>query len=203
MRLSRFLFFMALLAVFLMPILSFPRMSSAQEMSAQDKQMMEMMMKYGTPGKNHEVLKKFAGNWDVEIKSWQKPGDQPMMSKGSMKAELLFEGRYVKCDFEGMMMGQKFMGLEIVGYDLYQNKYVTFWIDSMSTAFLQTSGTLDASGMVLTETGSSPNPMTGGMEKLKNMTTFMPDGKIKFEMIMFMPDGKEFKSMEILYIKKM
>ncbi len=202
MRSSRFLFFVALLAVFLMP-LSYPRMSSAQEMSAQDKQMMEMMMKYGTPGKNHELLKKFVGNWDVEIKSWQKPGEQPMTSKGSMKADLLFGGRYVKCDFEGMMMGQMFTGLEIVGYDLFQNKYVTFWIDSMSTAFLQTSGTLDASGMVLTETGSTPNPMTGGMEKLKNVTTFMPDGKIKFEMIMFMPDGKEFKSMEILYTKKM
>ena len=47
-------------------------------------------------------------------------------------------------------------------------------------------------GNVLTETGTSPDPMTDGktMQKYKNVTTFMGDGKYKFEMFMVMPDGK-------------
>jgi len=95
------------------------------------------------------------------------------------------------------------LGLEIVGYDLYQNKYVTFWIDSMSTNFFLTTGTLDMSSKVLTDTGNWPDPMTGGMTKVKNVTTFIQEGKYKFEMYMIMPDGKEFKSMELLATRKM
>lgn len=201
---ARFLFLAAMIAVFLVLILAVPGMSSAQEMSDQDKKMMEMVMKYGTPGKSHELLKNFVGNWDVEMKSWSKPGGEPMKSKGSEKNELIFDGRFVKCQFEATMMGMEFMGLEIIGYDLYQNKYVTFWIDNMSTSFVQTSGMLDPSGKVLTETGEWPDPMTEGkkMQKVKNVTTFMEDGKFKFEMFMIMPDGTEFKSMEFLATRK-
>jgi len=128
-----------------------------------------------------------------------------MMSKGSSKNELLFDGRYLKSQYEGTMGEQKFRDLEIIGYDLYQNKYVTFWIDDMSTGFVWTTGVLDASGKILTEMGAWPDPMTEGkqMQKVKNVTTFMEDGKYKFEMFMVMPDGKEVKTMELLATRKM
>ena len=54
---------------------------------------------------------------------------------GTMKNELIFDGRYVKCTFDAMMGGMNDMGLEIIGYDLFKNKYVTFWIDNWSTGF--------------------------------------------------------------------
>src|SRR4030042_878044 len=95
MRSARFLFLAAFIAVFLILTLAIPAASSAQEMSDQDKKMMEMMMKYGTPGKNHEILKKYVGDWDVETKSWPTPGAEPMTGKGSMNNELIFDGRSV------------------------------------------------------------------------------------------------------------
>jgi hypothetical protein len=173
-------------------------------MSDQDKKMMEMVMKYGTPGKSHELLKKFVGDWNVDMRMWAKPESEPMTTTGTMKNELILDGRFVKCTFEAMMMGMKFAGLEIVGYDLFKNMYVTFWIDSMSTGFLFTSGKLDASGKVLTDTGEYPDAMTEGktMQKVKNVTTFIEDGKIKFEMFMVSPDGKEVKSMEYTATRK-
>jgi hypothetical protein len=205
MRRVRFLAIAALIAVFLIPILAVPGTSSAQEMSAQEKQMMEMTMKYGTPGKNHELLKKFVGDWTADMKMWSQPGAEPMTSSGTIKNELIFDGRFVKCKFESTMMGMKFSGLEIIGYDLFKKKYATFWIDNMSTAFAFFSGTLDASGKVLTETGEYPDPMTDGKttQKVKNVTTFMEDGKFKFEMFMVMPDGKEVKNMEFTATRKM
>lgn len=182
--------------------------SGAQQMSGQekpmmDKQMMDMMMKYGMPGKNHEFLKKYVGGWDIEVKNWAAPGAEPMMSRASETFQLIFDGRFVEGQFDGMMMGQGFKGRQIVGYDLYQNKCVSFWIDSMSTAFFLTSGMLNAAGNVMTETGTWPNPMTGGSQKVKFVTTFMPDGKYTFEMFMSAPDGKEFKSMELRGTRKM
>ena len=73
----------------------------------------------------------------------------------------------------------------------------------MGTGFFMTSGMLDASGMVLTETGTMPDMISGGMQKVRDVTTFMPDGSYRFEMFMFMPDGKEFRSMELVAKKKM
>jgi len=216
MKPRRFLILAGTTAVFLGAILAGPRTASArqmsdqqkkmmEQMSDQDKKMMEMMTKYGTPAKQHEMLKKYVGEWDVETKAWPNPGAEPVAGKGMEKNELIFDGRYVKCQFEGAMMGMKFRGLEIIGYDLLKNKYIAFWIDNMSTGFLTTTGTLDASGKVLTDTGEYPDPMSAGkkMQKVKNVTTFMEDGKFKFEMFMIGADGKEVKSFEIIATRKM
>jgi hypothetical protein len=183
-----------------------PAIASTQgqkEMSEQDKKMMEQMMKYGTPGKEHELLKKYVGEWDVDIATYQDPA-KPEMSKGTMKNMLILDGRYLKCDFEGMMGGMAAKGLEIIGYDLFKKEYTTFWIDSWSTAFTLTHGTLDTAGKVLTETGEFPDAMTDGktLQKVKNVTTFMDDGSYKFEMYMVMPDGKEMKGMELVCKRK-
>ncbi len=182
--------------------------SGAQQMSGQekpmmDKQMMDMMMKYGMPGKNHEFLKKYVGTWDIEVKNWAAPGAEPMMSKATQKNQLIFDGRFLEGQFDGMMMGQGFKGRQIIGYDLFQNKYVSFWIDSMSTTFYLTTGTLNAAGNAMTETGTWPDAMTGGTRKVKIVTTFMMDGMYTFEMFMFTPDGKEFKSMQLTGTRKM
>lgn len=159
-------------------------------------------MDVGQPGKNHELLKKYVGVWDVDAKGWMRPGEEPVVSKASQRNELIFDGRYILSRFEGRMMGRKTEGLEVIGYDLVQNEYVTFWIDNMSTYFFTSHGTLDASGKVLAETGTAPDPKTGGAQKVKNVTTFLEDGKYKFEMFMVAPDGGEFKTMELLATRK-
>ena len=206
MKLSRFLLLAAVITgVNILLIQALPSVVGDQEMSAQEKKMMEQMMKYGTPDKNHELLKKYVGDWDVDISTWQDPMAKPQTSKGTMKNMLILEGRYLESHFEGMMGGMKFQGLEVIGYDLFKKMYTTFWIDSMSTAFLVTTGTLNMAGNVLTETGMSPDPMTDGktMQKFRNVTTFISDGKYKFEMFMVMPDGKETKGMELVCTRKM
>ena len=178
--------------------------ASAQEktMTPEMKQMMEMMEKYGAPGKEHEYLKKYAGTWDIEMKSWEKPEAEPMVSQGTMKGEILFGGRYLKTAFESTMMGMPFKGMQLVGYDLFQKKYVTVWIDNMSTAFAPTTGMLDMAGKVLTETGVWPDPSTGGTSKVKIVTTWLADGKYKFEMFMVGPDGRDMKWMEMNAARK-
>jgi hypothetical protein len=205
MRMKHLVVLAVLLAAFCLALAyAIPQQTTGQQMSDQDKKMMDQMMKYGTPGKHHEFLKKYVGDWDAEVKLWQNPAAEPMISKGTIKNQLIFDGRFVKGDFEAMMGGMRSMGLEVIGYDLFKNMYTTFWIDSWSTASVTTTGTLDSSGMVLTETGMYPDAMTDGktMQKIKNVTTFLGDGRYKFEMFMVTPDGKEAKSMEFVCTRK-
>ncbi len=206
MKIKKFVLWAVLITgVNILLIQALPNMFVQQEMSADQKKMMEQMMKYGSPGPEHELLKKYVGEWDVDISSWQDPAAKPEKSRGTMKNTLIFEGRYLKSGFEGSMGSMKFQGLEIIGYDLLKKMYTTFWVDNLSTSFMVTTGTLDAAGNVLTETGTFPDPMTDGktMQRVRNVTTFLADGKYKFEMYMVMPDGKEMKGMELVCTRKM
>jgi hypothetical protein len=192
------------LAALLIACLAAPFASAGgQQKAMTQQQMMDQMMKYATPVKEHEYLKKYVGAWDAEVKSWEDPAAAPMTQKANMKGELIFGGRFVKCSFDGTMMGQPFSGLQIIGYDLFQKKYVSFWIDSMSTNFFLTAGALGPTGKALSETGTWPDPMTGGMEKVRVVTTWLEDGKFSFELHRIGKDGKDVKSMEITYTRKM
>ena len=205
MKTKRLVFYSVLIVIFNLALIqAIAMMWPQQEMSAQEKRMMEQMTKYGTPAKEHEFLKKYVGEWDVTVSTWASAMAKPMVSKGTIKNRLLFDGRYLMGEFEATMGGMKSQGLEIIGYDLLKKKYTTFWIDNMGTSFLTTSGTLDMSGKVLTETAQYPDPMTDGKttQKLRNVTTFMDDGSYKFEMHMILPDGKEMKSMELVCKRK-
>lgn len=175
---------------------------AGQQKAMTQEQMMEQMMKYATPVKEHEYLKKYVGDWDVEVKSFPAPGAQPMVSQGVMKGQLLYGGRYVKTEFESTMMGMPFQGMQIIGYDLFKKKYSAVWLDNMSTYFAPTTGTLDPAGKIYTETGVWPDPMTGGTSKVKIVTTWLTDGKYTFEMFMTGADGKEVKGLEITYTKR-
>jgi hypothetical protein len=148
------------------------------------------------PDENHEFLKKFVGTWEVESKMWIKPGTEPSISNLTSEAKMILGGRYLYSVFKGTMMGQPFKGIQIVGYDKFEKKYRTFWIDNSSTPFFLTSGSLDETGKVLTEKGAWPDFMTGGTSKVKAVTKVVSDDKIVYEMYMIGPDGKEFKSME-------
>lgn len=203
MKMKQLALWTVLIAGFLAYASSWPP-PDGQQLSDQDKKMMEQMMKYGTPGKPHELLKNYIGDWDVEVKTWPRPGSAPTSSQATMKNQLILDGRYVAAHFEGMMAGMPSKGVEVIGYDLVKKRYTTFWIDSWSTSFVLTSGTLDMSGKVLTETGQVPDVMTDGktMQKIKNVTTFLEDGKYKFEMFMVQPDGKEWKGMELVCVRR-
>jgi hypothetical protein len=189
-------------AAALIASLAAPIAVAGQEKAMTQEQMMEQMMKYANPVKEHEYLKKYVGSWDAEVKAWQDPTAAPMTSKGAMKGELLYEGRFVKTEFESTMMNMPFKGMQILGYDLFQKKYTAIWLDNMSTHFAPTTGSLDPAGKIFTETGVWPDPMTGGTSKVKIVTTWLADGKYRFEMFMVGTDGKEIKSMEITYTKR-
>lgn len=205
MKAKRFILYVALITGFNLALIqAIAMIRPTQEMSAEDKKMMEQMLKYGTPGKSHDLLKRYVGEWDVDVMTWKDPSAPPEKSKATMKNDLILGGRYLRSHFDGSMGGMPAQGLEIIGYDLFKKMYTTFWIDSWSTTFMITAGTLDAAGRVLTETGEFPDAMTDGrtMQKVRNVTTFMSDGSYKFEMYMVMPDGKESKGMELTCKRK-
>ena len=163
----------------------------------------EMMAKWAemaAPNENHKALEGMVGSWAATTKWWATPDGEPMVSSGTSVNSSVLGGRYVKMVYNGDMMGQPFEGLGYVGYDNYKQKYIHLWMDSMSTMMLMSEGTM-ADG-VCTYTGEFDDVITGKKTTMRQVVTVTDDDHHMMEMFGPAPDGKEFRMMEIKYVRQ-
>ena len=177
----------------------------AVQAPADQDPMAEMMAKWkelNSKGPEHERFKKMEGVWSTETKMWMAPDTEPMISTGSAKFRLILDGRYVEQKFTCDMMGEKFEGIGIDGYDRIKKKCVSIWMDNQSTAILMSEGTADETGKVTTYYGKMDDPIAGVKDKVvKSVAREIDENKVIYEMYDTTPDGKEFKTMEITYTR--
>ena len=184
--------------------------SIGQEKKKSDKKMPsqeEMMKRWQesmTPGAPHKRFEESAGTWDAEVKMWMNgPTADPMISKGTSENKLVLGGRYLQQDFTGEMMGQQFTGIGLTGYDNFKKKYVSFWIDNMSTAMSTMDGALDKDGKSLTMRGKMDEPATGEKDKkVKYVTRFIDNDTQVFETYDVTSFGDKKPIMEITYKRR-
>lgn len=180
--------------------------AQAQPAGEQDP-MAEMMAKWkelNAKGPEHEKFKKMVGEWNAEMKWWMAPNTEPQISQGVATFRLILDGRFVEQKYACDMMGDKYEGIGIEGFDKIKNKYVSLWMDNQSTGVFMSEGTADASGKVFTYFGKMDDPIAGVKDKtVRSVAREIDDNKTVLEMYDTGPDGKEFKSMEITYTRKM
>lgn len=145
-----------------------PKNDQAYELpSPEDQQaMFQRWQEVCTPGKRHEALQRFLGEWESELAIFMMPGAPPMTSKGKARGTWLAEGRWLRFESEGNVMGQENRGFTMIGYDNYKQKYVSAQVDSTTTALLSAEGNFDQTGDLLMMFGLMDEPMTGEHDKL-------------------------------------
>ena len=160
-------------------------------------------MKAATPGPQHEVLKKMAGDWNAKVTTQMDPSQPAQVQSSTSTLTMLMDGRYCQEVVSGQMMGQPFSGMGITGYDNVLGKYVSTWIDNMGTGIMTSTGTADASGKVITWAASMTDPVTGKVSKERMVTTIVDDDHHTLEMYGTPPGAKkEMKTMTIEYSRK-
>jgi len=173
------------------------------KMTAEQQAMMEKMTKAATPGPQHEMLKKMAGEWNAKVTSQMDPSQPAQVEQSTSTLTMLMDGRYCQEVASGSMMGQPFNGMGLTGYDNVLGKFVSTWVDNMGTGIMTSQGTLDSSGKVITWMGSMSDPMTGKVSHSRMVTTIVDDDHHTFEMYGTPPGGKkEVKMMTIEYSRK-
>lgn len=171
------------------------------EMSAEQQAMMVAWAKAGTPGPEHEWLAQMAGTWSLEVKSWMDPKAPPTVSTAKSDVRTIMGGRYVQERLEGTVMGERFAGLGFTGYDNTRKRYVSVWMDNMSTRILESEGTYDEKTRTMTMTGSHVDPVTGKLKRMRSTCHRETTDLIVMTYYDTAPDGTEFKSMEITYTR--
>ena len=175
----------------------------AADPTPEQKAMMDKMTKAATPGAQHAMLSKMAGEWTATVKFQMDPSQPWQESAGTSVVTSLMDGRYIQESNTSTMMGMPFSGMGITGFDNVLGKYVSTWIDNMGTGIMTSTGTADPSGKVINWNGTMSDPVTGKASKARMISTVIDDNHHTFEMYSVPPGAKkEAKTMTIDYVRK-
>lgn len=176
-------------------------MATENKQEGKMDQAMEVYRKLGTPGAPHKLLASMAGDWSAKIKSWRGPDTPPMEWTGSCEQKMLLGGRFLQQEFAGEMPVGSYNGIGFTGYDNHTRKYVSTWMDSMSTGIMVFEGTAGADGKTITQTARFDDPVQGPMQ-WRSVTRIVDGKNFVFEIYSTGKSGKEEKMMEITYTRK-
>jgi hypothetical protein len=146
------------------------------------------------PGPEHELLKKFAGDWDATVTF------QGKESKAVSHNRVTLGGLWLVVHYKGEFAGAPFEGMGATGYDPAKKKYVSTWIDSMSPSLMVMEGDFDKEHKTYTETGEGPGA-DGKPTKMKSVYEFQGDDTMVFTMYSIV-DGKDQEAFRIAYRRK-
>lgn len=130
------------------------------------------------------------------------PGE-PMESRGSATISWTLNGLFQKQEFSGEMMGKPMNGIGYTGYDIYNKKYLSLWIDNSSSAFFTMEGNFDPSGKVLTLCGKMDDFTTGERDRnIAYVLRIVTNDQFVFEMHDLAMGGENNMTGEITYTRK-
>jgi hypothetical protein len=180
-----------------------PEVKRRSEAPLLDEAEMEKRMEAaGRPGVGHKALEAFVGDWDAEVKCWMEPDSEPEVTHGKARVAWILNGRFLREEFEGEMMGKPFKGIHLVGYDNMKQEFNSTWINDASTSMFTTEGEADSRHKIITLNGLSSCPATG-REDIPTQVVITTDERDQHRLEMFdNSDGKHVRTMEITYTRK-
>jgi len=101
------------------------------------------------PGKEHQLLKQFDGEWEFKSKC-SMPGQETMEGQGTESSRFAFGGFWLEIEEKGMMKNKDWSGKGLMGFDPQKKKYCGVWVDSWSPFIGKFEGEADSSGKVFT-----------------------------------------------------
>ncbi|MFQ5589989.1 MAG: DUF1579 family protein [Phycisphaerae bacterium] len=167
---------------------------------AQDAEsMIDAFARYAMPGVHHNVLERMVGNWGIKVK-YRMNADAPVVeSEGTSIRKWILGKRFVLEEFDGGHLAMPFKGFAIYGYDSFEDKYTSAWLDTMNTAITTYKGLCKLKCKAIAFEGLHGDPWTGTKRRSRGITRFVDNDRQVVEIYEPDADGREFKILEIRY----
>ena len=160
--------------------------------------MMKAYLELAKPGEAHAKLAEMAGDWNYVMLSYEDP-EHPMEITGTATMNMVMDGRYLRQETEGMMMGSPFTGVGVTGYNNITKEYESIWYDNMGTGIMKSVG--HAEGDVVVMHSEYVDPMTHKSMDVKTVSKIVNKDEQTFTW--YNVDGEtEVKAFEITYTRK-
>jgi hypothetical protein len=125
-------------------------------------------------GPEHKLLSGFVGAWKSKVHVLQDTAAAVQQDvEGNADGKLIMGGRFVQVMHSGLINGQPFEGMMILGFDNVINRYVSIWINNGGTAMIHFVGTYDAAKKQLTMSSHFSDPSSRRLTILKTVTTLV------------------------------
>lgn len=154
------------------------------------------------PGRHHARLADFTGSWDIHARFWRQPGAAPQESTGTAELRLILGGRFLEQRQEGSHLGKPTSGIGYVGFDNAKGRYVSLWLDDLSTAIMRTEGPPDPSGKAIRTRGMINDSATGKPLRIEEVMTLVGPDRFTYEAWVAPSGGKLVRVMEIVYSRR-
>ena len=169
---------------------------------ADGEAMIDTWVQHAMPGEHHRLLRRMAGSWNLAVK-YRMNAEAPIVeSHGACERKWILGNRFLLEEFDGGNLALPFQGLAIYGYDAFEKKYTSVWVDTMSTAITTNLGVCRKSCELIHFTGQHGDPWSGTKRTSRGVTRFVNDDRHVLELYEPDADGKEFKILEIVYTRK-
>jgi hypothetical protein len=162
----------------------------------------DTLVRYAMPGAPHKLLDRLVGRWDAATRYWMAPDAEPVESAGTCERKWILDGRFVMEELDGGNLALPFRALGLFGYDAFEQKYTSAWLDTMNTSILTNLGAYDKTNDVVNFTGEYKDPWSGTKKKERGVMRFLGQDKLALEIHVADPGGKEFKMLEVTYTRK-
>jgi len=146
-------------------------------------------------------LATLTGSWTTRTRTWAGPENLHTESMGTCEQKMLLGGRYLHQEYTSEMMGSPFTGINLLGYDNHTQKYVSIWIDSMSTGIYYFEGTASEDGRTISQESSYHDPVRGPLQ-WRSVTRIVDDNTLVYEAYITPKGGREEKMMEMTVTRK-
>lgn len=176
-----------------------------------EAEMMKQMMEMAKLNENHKLLANLAGTWSYTIKMWMNPDPNaaPIESKGTAVRKPVMDGRFFTTETtgkvpmpgpDGKTKEMDFRGMSTEAYDNVKKKFVSTWVDNMSTGIMVSEGTYDPGTKTFTYNAEC-EMMPGVQTKIREVIKIVDNDHHTFEWY-DNSRGAEAKTMEISYTRK-
>lgn len=167
---------------------------------AEDPNQRRAMEQSNLLGPMHHYFMEWAGHWREEMKIWSMtPGKNesaPILldRTGVPRAE----GRFLACDFRGMVNGRMYEAYATYAYDNIKQKFIKTWYDNTGTGILVLEGDFDAKTNSIDFKGTTLDPLTKEKVNVRQVLTMKDPNNHVLEIFIVTKDGKEIKTMELV-----
>jgi hypothetical protein len=159
-------------------------------------------MALSKPGPSHRLLELFVGTWDAKITFRSGVDGKPEVSRGKSSVSWILGERFIKEDFEGEALGERFQGMGITGYDNAARRFTNVWIDSLNTALATSYGKYLADDNRFDFVGEIYDPLRGAMKSTRSTMHIISPNKYEFVMYDTASNGVEYRALEIEYSRR-
>lgn len=143
--------------------------------SGVSKEMMERARGLSQPGPEHELLAKYAGEFDQEIRMWMTPSTKdPMVIRAEVVNTMILDGRFLKTESPTQ--------LGIMGFDRRCGEFTTIGFDRMGTYSVAGQGPRGEDGKIVMY-GEDYDAVFEATQKYNFVMSFIDDDSYMVQII--------------------